>query len=284
MSWCPSWFDVSAVAGPIVLLAVGCAALALAMAGWYSMWVALAVGVPLGAAAVFAVARALHRPWHGRRTSHWWAVGAVVIAVTAFAWNGLRPAQHVILEADPGGYTATARWISRDGSLVGDLPAGPFLDHPKASVEVPGVYSVGDGAVEFQFNHLTAAALAVAFDAGGSRAMFRLPALAGALALLPLYSIMARLTGRPWLGAVGVVALATSLPFVGLTETRTRSRCVGHSRGPACSSSFDRRPADRRPWRCSPDSSSEERRSRASTASSFSIAVPLVAAWLARQA
>ena len=83
----------------------------------------------------------------------------------------------------------TARWLARDGTLQVDATTGAFEGAP------PGVrfnsaatYDTGDGELEFQFNHLVSAALAMAYGIGGQRLLFRMPALAAAAALLPLYA------------------------------------------------------------------------------------------------
>ena len=147
-----------------------------------------------------------------------WAAATVVVAAASFAFSGWHPGQHVLVDRDPGSYGATARSIARGGSLRVDAAVGPFADAAELVLDSAAVYEDDDGVLEFQFNHLPSAAMAMGYELGGQRVLFRFPALVGALALLPLYAFGRRLLGRPGLALAVPVAFATSLPFLSVTR------------------------------------------------------------------
>src|SRR5688572_22174350 len=113
----PRWFWLLAVVPAIALTVVGGAALVLAMLGWYSLPLALGVGVPLLAGGVFLAVRALGGGRPVTRGDLLGAIGAVAVALASLAFNGIHPSQHVLIDRDPGSYGVTARWLARDGTL-----------------------------------------------------------------------------------------------------------------------------------------------------------------------
>ncbi len=210
----PHWMQLAAVVPASCLTGLGGSALVLAMLGIYRLWLALLVGLPLCLGLFALASRAVPRGRPPTRSEQWAALAALALAAISLAVYGYHPSQYTFIDADPGSYSSTARWIAREGSLRGDAATGPFKGAPNLQYQTPAVYDMGGGHIEFQFNHLASAAMAVAFSIGGQRALFRLSALSVALALLPLYVLGCALLRRPWLALVAAATLAQALPMI----------------------------------------------------------------------
>jgi hypothetical protein len=210
----PGWMKVLAVAPATCLTALGGTALVLAMLGIYRLWLALLIGIPICVVLVVAVIRFFPRVGPVSREGQVVAVLTVVLAAVSLGVYGFHTSQYTAIDADPGSYSTTARWIARDGSLRDDILVGAFKGAPNLITSGPAVYDMGGGHIEFQFNHLTSAAMAVAFGIGGQRALFRLSALVVALSLLPLYVLGCRLLRRPWLAFIVAATFAEALPLI----------------------------------------------------------------------
>jgi hypothetical protein len=205
---------LAAVLPAVAMSVVAGTALVLAMVGAYRFWLNLVLSVPLTCvlgAVVFVHSRASSGT---RRADIVAAMAAVVIAAISFGLYGHQPSQYTFIDQDPGAYSATARWIARSGSLRADAAVGPFATAPNLTFESPAVYDTGGGHLEFQFDHLASAAMAVAFDAGGEQALFRLSAFCTAAALLPIYVLGCGLLRRAWLSVAVMTMVAVSVPFV----------------------------------------------------------------------
>lgn len=212
----PWWFDTGVLWAGASLASLGVLGVAAAMLGVARTWLVL----PLAAAAGSALAL-WARP-RGRSGTvgdatpgvHRAAAAALLLALGFTMWTAWAPSQHVRIDRDPGSYTATARWIARDGSLDAVAGTGGLYDPELLRVDGLAVYDVGDGRVEFQFTHFSSAVMAAAYDVAGARALFRVPALVTGLGLLALYSVAVRVTGRPWAALVALAATALCLPVV----------------------------------------------------------------------
>ena len=143
------------------------------------------------------------------------AAGAAVALALAFgAGAGFVSSQHITIDRDPGSYVSTAQWLVEDGSLVVDGRADEFEDVAGLRYQSAAVYDVGDGELEFQFNHFASVPLAVAYDVGGYRLMFRTPAIMSALGLLALFCVTRAATGRPLSSLVAPALMAGGLPLL----------------------------------------------------------------------
>lgn len=211
----PRWFETIAVGAGALVAGVGLVGTVLALAGSYDTALALGGG---GAAAIcmtVAASRAMRPdPAPARPGAVGAALVATAIALVFIAVASIAPSQHVLIDRDPGSYTSTARWLVRDGSLRVDGTSGGLGDEEALEHESYAVYDSGDGTLQFQFNHLTSVVLAAAYDLGGHRAMFRLPGLVAATALLAVYAVAVRATRRPWASLVAPALLATSVPVL----------------------------------------------------------------------
>lgn len=222
----PAWFELTVVGGAGALAGSGLVGLVLALAGEYRTWAAL-----LGGAAVAAGAVAAHRAvlradcvasgakgvTPAPRSAQRAAVAVLVLVGAAVVFAASTPSQNLVVTRDPGSYLNTAVWMVRTGGL--DLPAdqGVFGDIPDLRYEGAAVYQTEDGDLEFQFNHLASVPMAIAYDLGGHRLLFRVPALGVGLGLLALYAVTVRVTRRPWASVLAPTLMALSMPmlFVG---------------------------------------------------------------------
>lgn len=216
----PRWFDLLALSGAVLVGTVGSVGLLLAICGAYSTWVTLLLGLPVAAAMLFGAWRVLPAtPAGSLRRPH--GIGAVLAAVLAagyFAFAGAVPSQNVIATRDPGLYMGTARWLTEEGDLGGDAKDPAFTGVEGLKFESAGVYDMGDGDVEFQFNHLSSVVMAVGHDLGGYRGLLRMPALATAAGLLALYAVTVRVTRRPCVSLVAPAVLACSMPLLNVAR------------------------------------------------------------------
>lgn len=215
----PAWFDGLAVAAGLGAAAFAAPGLALAVAGWWSAPLALGLGAVAAVAAVPAV-RAVAHPRVTARGGHLAAAAAVGIAVAAFVANGWAPAQHVFVDRDPGAYATAGRWLARDGTLEPVVAVGPFADARGLDLRVDSIAvpDAGDGRVQIQFSHALPVLLADAHAVGGHRALFRVPALLGAAALLAVHAAAARVLRRPALALAVTATVAVALPQVAVSR------------------------------------------------------------------
>jgi len=210
----PAWFELAAVLAASLVATVGLAGLALALLGWYRTPLALVLGVPLALAGVVAVRRALGGRAPAGRVAHAGAATAAVLALGFLVLASSAPSHHVLVNRDPGSYATTARWLARDGSLQVDGAAGGLEAEEPLTFESFAVYDVGDGRLQLQFNHLASVVMAVGHDLGGTRLMFRVPALVATAGLMSLYAVAVRMTGRPLASLLAPAALAATMPFL----------------------------------------------------------------------
>lgn len=213
----PAWFDAVWTTGVALVATVGSVGLALAVIGAYTTWLALLVGVPAAVAASVALHRSRERPDH-QRTAHPAAAVALGLAVAFAAFTGATPSQHVLVDVDPASYLSTGRWLAAEGTLQIDARGEAFAGIDGLTFASAATYATqGDGdergPIEPQFNHLTSTVLAPAYDIGGHRLLFRVPALVTALGLLVVYAVTVRVTRRPGLALAAPALLAVAMPF-----------------------------------------------------------------------
>ncbi|MCK2221211.1 glycosyltransferase family 39 protein [Actinomadura sp. ATCC 31491] len=205
-------------------LAALSAAPALAVAGWllaglpllllgrYAPLPALLLGLP--AAALLC--------WAGTRRgpaveAAWWQVAAVAgVAVASGVFNAVLHSEQLAVRRDPATYAQYTAWIARHGALpIGVRPEAFGGADPALLFDSVGFYPAGAGAVTPQFMPGAPMLFAVGDWLG---APFAVPAVLGALAVLTVAGVTARLAGARW-AVVAAVAFAVSLPVLYTSRT-----------------------------------------------------------------
>jgi hypothetical protein len=209
----PGWLESLALTPAFAVASVGSVGLGLAILGHYSSLIAVGLGLPLTVLAATA-----HHRGRGRApvTGHARLGAAMALLLVAgfLVISAWAPSQHVLINRDPGSYTSTARWLAREGSLEVTGAVGGLDGIAPLSLNGYAVHDIGDGTLQFQFNHLTSVVLAAAFDLGGHRLMFRLPALTASAGLLVVYAFAVRLSGRPVLSLLAPALLGANMPYL----------------------------------------------------------------------
>jgi hypothetical protein len=199
---------------PVLLLAVGLAALLAVLAGQLRPVVVLPLAVALAA----VTWRLVPDPPPETR-GHVGAVLAVLALCAGWcvaSWRSV--AEYVVVNRDPGFLTLHALWL---------------VDHPAAPIPVGGAadaaaavagagagteaFWLQDGHLLVQGNSMLPALLAVQGWVGGERAVLAGNLTIGVVALLAVFAAARRFAG-PWWALVPTAALGLSLPF--LTFTR----------------------------------------------------------------
>ena len=210
-----------ALAATIAAVAIfGLGGLGLAMMGSYT---ALVAGIAAaGGAAYTLVAWGRDGPPAGRA-----ALAATLLVLSAAgligAFNAAGASDTLIAGRDPGVYVGTGLWLSNHGDLTIDNERDAF---PRGIEELrfegPGFRATAEGgeALHAQFPHLYAVLLAGAAAIGGIAALLKATAVIGALSLLAIFALGARLM-HPVLSAVGTIAFGLSYPFAYFTQTAT---------------------------------------------------------------
>jgi hypothetical protein len=213
----PDWFDRVLLVASWMIICVGLSTLVLALLDSYRPMLVMVVAfVPIGAGAA-VILRVVPTAASPSKEASMAAIVAVVLAAASFLWYSYEPSEHLLIDRDAGSYVTTALWLSRTGSLEDRDPEGPFRGAEGLSYRSAAVYDT-DRGLQFQFNHFTSSVAAVAYDVGGYRALFRTGALTGALGLLALYSVAAKVTRRPSLALLVIFAVGASLPYLVLVR------------------------------------------------------------------
>ena len=211
------WLDRLIVLCALGTLCVGSVGLVLAMLGWFSAWIVLVLSAPVVAAVAWAL-RHVFKAVPLERATTIGGVMAVLLAAVSLAWFTYAPSHHVLLDRDPGAYVATAKWIGSTGGLEMSEADGPFAGRSDVTFGSPAVYDIGDGRLQFQFNHFVGAFLAVFDGMLGEAVLFRVLGAVAAVGLLALYSVTVRATGRPIVSLVAPALVAVSLPFLSVAR------------------------------------------------------------------
>lgn len=143
-------------------------------------------------------------------------VGAVfAVAAASGVFNALLHAEQLAVRRDPATYAQYAAWLAGHGSLPIEVRAEAFGGaDPALDFESVGFYQV-DGAVVPQF--MPGAPLL--FAAGDWLGVMSLtPAVLGALAVLTLAGVTARLAGARW-APLAALAFAVCLPVLYTSRT-----------------------------------------------------------------
>jgi hypothetical protein len=140
------------------------------------------------------------------------AIGSTVCLGAVSAWflvNLPYISERVVVSRDPDIYTLTALWLVDHSS-----PSIPVLAGSSGSLG----FSLVDGALRPQGNHLVAGVSAAAGWIFGEEAVFWGNLACGAAALVALYVLARRVVGPLW-GLVPMLALAVSLPMLAFSRS-----------------------------------------------------------------
>ncbi|WHP17219.1 hypothetical protein [Cellulomonas sp. ES6] len=199
---------------PVLLLAVGLAALLAVLAGRATPVVVL----PLAALLAAATWRLVPPPPPATR-GQLLALGGLAVLVTGWVVLGLRAvAEYVVVNRDPGFLTLKALWLTDHPSAP--VPVGAAQ---AAAAAVPGAsaateaFALHGGALHAQGSSMLPALLAVQGWAGGERAVLAGNVTIGAVGLVAVFALARRLVGPGW-ALLPVAALGLSLPYLVLTR------------------------------------------------------------------
>ncbi|WP_147794076.1 hypothetical protein [Cellulomonas sp. Y8] len=189
---------------PVLVLALGLAALASVLAGQFRPWVVLPLAVLLAGASW----RLVPTPPPASK-AHLAASAAVSALAVAWTALGLRSvAEYVVVNRDPGFLTLQALWLT--DHRAAPVPVGAAeVAAAAASAASAGTeaFWLQDGALHAQGNKMLPALLAVQGWVGGERAVLGGNVVIGAVALLALFAAARRFAGPLW-ALVPTAALA----------------------------------------------------------------------------
>jgi hypothetical protein len=149
------------------------------------------------------------RPW-----AAWWGLlGTVAVAAGFAVWQLMENSPQFIVSRDPGAFAQFAYWIADHGSLPIPTSAAAFGGaHPGLTFASFGFASHGGALVPGLAPGLPIA-LAAGMWAHGVSGAIALSPLIGALAILAVGGLTARLAGPQWAPA-GAVLLAITVPEI----------------------------------------------------------------------
>ncbi|MDP9118011.1 MAG: glycosyltransferase family 39 protein [Actinomycetota bacterium] len=139
--------------------------------------------------------------------------GALAFAAGWLAYNVQYTAQDVYNTRDPAGYTISARWLVAHSSLMIHAHPEVFGSPIRGEIASGSFAQVGPDTINAQGNHLLPAMLGFSGSLFGQGAVFRTNVVIGALALIVLYGLAARIVSAPWALLV-TVGLGVSMPYV----------------------------------------------------------------------
>ncbi|MFI6574447.1 hypothetical protein ACIBFB_01500 [Nocardiopsis sp. NPDC050513] len=169
----------------------------------------LVAGVPAVFAACVLVTRLVPDP---EEDVPWWPVVLVLLIVVAFAAVQIAyHAEALVIRRDPASYAMYTVWIAENGSLPiplrTDLIAG---DDPSLSYQSLAQYQRGD-VIWPQFMAGAPLLTSIGYWAGGLTGMLVTTPVLGALGVLTLAGLTARLVGARW-APLAALVLAVCLP------------------------------------------------------------------------
>ena len=207
----PRWLVLPLAAGLVVLVAASAVAVLAVIAGVFTPLVVGGGTMALGVPGAIVVVRILPA-WSSGRSAHAAAAAVVVIAAALTIWNGAHHGQHLVADRDPGVYVTTARHLMDEGDVLVPGPVGPFVGAHGVSPNGAGFSPIrGDGTLEPQFPHLTAASLAVGGWVSETGLFLATPLLAG-LGLVCLYAFATTLVGARW-ATIASAITGVTMPF-----------------------------------------------------------------------
>ncbi|MFG1698342.1 hypothetical protein [Nonomuraea sp. NPDC049309] len=154
-------------------------------------------------------------PGGGLWASWWQLFGLVGVALASGIFNALLHSEQLAVRRDPATYAQYAAWIAGHGSLP--IPVHPEAfggPDPGLEFDSIGFYAV-DGGVLPQFMPGPPMLFAIGDWLG---APFMMPVVLGALAVLTLGGVVARLAGARW-AVVAATAFAICIPVLYTSRT-----------------------------------------------------------------
>lgn len=217
----PLWFDYLLVVAACGVLGVGGVGLLLADIGQYRASWSIWIGLVAAAVAVILVrprSRSLANTSSIPIRIHLVCAGICLVAFGQAIWNFAYAGHHVAVDRDPGIYVVTARWLARNPSL--SIPAGLPWAHLGLNLGTvsAGFAILANGSLQFQGAHLLPVLMAQGFGIAGNAAMFRIPALVGAIGLCLIFRVACEVVHRPTVALAAVTGLAVSLPELAFTR------------------------------------------------------------------
>ncbi|MET7461517.1 hypothetical protein [Nonomuraea sp. NPDC005501] len=219
----PSAGRVLAVASVLPALVVAgwlLAGLPLLLAGVYRPLPALALGLPVIALLCLAALRVSAGDpegpeAEGLRAGRWQVTGVAGVALASGVFNAVLHSEQLVVRRDPATYAQYAVWLAGHGSLPIPSQVAAFGGpDPSLVFESMGFYEVG-GAVVPQFMPGPPLLFAAGQWAGG---LLVTPAVLGALAVLTVAGVAARLVGARW-AAPAALAFAVCQPVLYTSRT-----------------------------------------------------------------
>ncbi|MGN9836843.1 ArnT family glycosyltransferase [Nonomuraea sp. H19] len=187
-------------------------ALPLLLLGRFTPAPALLLGLPAAALLCWAGTRGLSKTVEA---TSWQVAGVVAVAVAAGAFNVVMHSEQLLIRRDPATYAQYAAWIAGHGSLPIPSQVAAFGGaDPWLVFESVGFFQV-DGSVVPQFMPGAPMLFATGDWLG---VPFAVPAVLGALAVLTLAGVVARLAGARW-AVLAAVTFAVSLPILYTSRT-----------------------------------------------------------------
>ncbi|HEX4813323.1 MAG TPA: glycosyltransferase family 39 protein [Nonomuraea sp.] len=188
------------------------AGLPLLLLGRFAPVPAFLVGVPVAALLCLLGTRRLGK---AVEATPWQLGGVVAVAAVSGAVNAILHSEQLAVRRDPATYAQYAAWIARHGSLpIATRPEAFGGAGPELVFESVGFFDVGGGLLP-QFMPGPPLLFAIGHWAGSP---FAVPAVLGALAVLTVAGVVARLAGARW-AVPAAVAFAVSLPIIYTSRT-----------------------------------------------------------------
>ncbi|MEV6982670.1 hypothetical protein AB0M95_15600 [Sphaerisporangium sp. NPDC051017] len=170
------------------------------------------------AVALCAYGVRLTRAREAPEATFWQVTAVAVIAAASGLFNGLLHSQQLLVRRDPGTYAQYAAWLARKGSLPIPYDTAAFGGaDPALRFDSVGFYDHG-GAVVPQFMPGAPMLYAPGDWLGGVHGLLVMPAVLGALAVLTVAGVVARLAGARW-APLGALLFAVALPILYTSRT-----------------------------------------------------------------
>ncbi|MBF8194710.1 hypothetical protein ITP53_55500, partial [Nonomuraea sp. K274] len=183
------------------------AGLPLLLLGWFAPLPAALLGLPVAALLCWAGTRRLGTVV---QATPWQVAGVVAVAAASGAANLIMHAEQLVVRRDPATYAQYTAWIAGHGSLPIPTQAEAFGGpDPGLAFDSVGFYDT-NGAVTPQFMPGPPMLFSIGDWFG---APFAVPPLLGALAVLTLAGVVARLAGARW-AVLAALVLAVSMPIL----------------------------------------------------------------------
>ncbi|WP_406318520.1 hypothetical protein OHA77_14030 [Streptosporangium sp. NBC_01639] len=206
---------VLSVVPALVLAGWLLAGLSLLLFGWFRPLAALPLGLVLAAV---LCRYGLRRLPETVEATAWQTAGVVAVALASGIFNGLFHSEQLVVRRDPATYAQYAVWLAGHGSLPIPYQQAAFGGpDPALRFDSAGFYS-SDGAIVPQFMPGAPLVDALGHWVGGLSGLLLVPPVLGALAVLVLSGVVARMVGARW-APLAALVFAVSLPILYTSRT-----------------------------------------------------------------